>query len=183
LEGLRAMSRRLLATFAACIIAALVGLFAFSTASSAAPRGQTSGYPPSTCSTVSVSTTQPSVHGTVVVSGSNFEAGTTVTVELHTTVYVLGSATVQPDGTFSLTVTLPSGVSGAHHIVVTGGDPDCPNSVAINIGNGVSPHPPSKTGVNIAVLLAVALALIAVGLLLNGQASARRRRKARHTPA
>jgi hypothetical protein len=166
---------RIIVALAACLAAVLgvVGL--------AAPSAN--AYPPQTCSTVSVSTTEPATNATIVVSGKNFQAGITVTVELHTTVFQLGSTTVQSDGTFSLSVTLPDGVTGQHDIVVTGGDPNCPNSVPIDIGKGVGPTPPpSNTGVDVALLLLVGLGLVAVGLVINDRASARRRRH-RHSAA
>lgn len=59
--------------------------------------------------------------GAISVRGSGFAAGG-VTVEIHSTPQLLGTATAAPDGTFTLGVTLPASLtSGAHSIVVFAG--------------------------------------------------------------
>ena len=56
---------------------------------------------------------------TVSFSGSGVPAGTTLVVELHSTVRTLGSTTAAADGTFTFTATIPADIEpGAHHVVV-----------------------------------------------------------------
>ena len=156
------------------LILCLTALFATAGTASAA---STSGYPPKTCAQVLVSTTSPAPDGFITVTGSHYTPGTTVTILLHTTVYQLGTATVQADGTFSVQVQMPAGITPGHHVLtVTGGDPDCPaDPIPLEIGGERPPKPPI-TGVDSAELLAIGLGLLALGLLINTAASRRRRR-------
>ena len=60
----------------------------------------------------------PGDHFTI--HGTGLPAGSTVSFELHSTPVSLGSTTVAPDGSYSLSGTIPaSTVAGAHHIVAT----------------------------------------------------------------
>ncbi len=57
---------------------------------------------------------------TFTVSGSGLPPGSTVSGELHSKAVSIGSAVVQPDGTFTLPVTVPADFpAGAHTIVMT----------------------------------------------------------------
>ncbi|HEY5024774.1 MAG TPA: fibronectin type III domain-containing protein, partial [Acidimicrobiales bacterium] len=61
---------------------------------------------------------------TFVVSGSGLEPGSTVTIVLHSTPVTLATVTVGPDGAFSTTLTLPSGLApGTHTIIASGISP------------------------------------------------------------
>lgn len=93
-------------------LAVLLTALGFAASASAAPYANQG--------TVSVSTTNPSVGGTLTVGGSGFASGETVDLTLHSAVYQLGSTKADSSGSFSATVTLPSGVSGRHEIVATG---------------------------------------------------------------
>jgi hypothetical protein len=155
----------------------------------AAPAASAVAYPPTTCPTLSVSTTTPLAGGTVTVSGSNFAANAHVTLELHTTVYVLAHVTASAAGAFTATVTLPAGVVGSHQIVATGGGsvPGCPAepSQVLNIqasgtgagsgGGGGAGGGTAFTGVDILLLVAVAAALVGVGFAVNSSGKRRRR--------
>ncbi|MFT4283849.1 MAG: discoidin domain-containing protein [Protaetiibacter sp.] len=60
--------------------------------------------------------------GRISVSGTGFEAGTAITVELHSTPVELGRTTVDQSGAFLLEATIPASTSpGRHEIVVLAG--------------------------------------------------------------
>lgn len=158
-----------------------------------APAATAAGpYPPSTCRTLSVSTTTPLEGGSLTVTGENFAPNAQVRIELHTTVSVLATVTSDGNGSFSTSVTLPAGVTGTHRIVAVGGNvAGCPDkSVEITIqanggtnGNGTgggSNGGTAFTGVDIALLLAIAAGLLGIGVLLNRRSKpARARARAR----
>jgi len=59
----------------------------------------------------------------VVVSGYDFLPGSTVNVYVYSTPRLLGSVTVDAQGAFSTTVTLPADLAdGTHHLVASGVD-------------------------------------------------------------
>lgn len=65
------------------------------------------------------------VGGTITVTGSAFEPGTAVVIELRSDPVQLATATVGGDGTFSVTGTIPSDTpAGTHQIVVMVGGAD-----------------------------------------------------------
>ena len=56
----------------------------------------------------------------IVIEGADAPAGAAVDGEIHSTPAALGSTVVDPDGTFSITASIPEETEpGAHHIVVT----------------------------------------------------------------
>ncbi|HVA04991.1 MAG TPA: fibronectin type III domain-containing protein [Acidimicrobiales bacterium] len=58
------------------------------------------------------------------VSGSGLEPGSTVTIVVHSSPVTLATVTVGPDGAFTTTVTLPTGLSvGRHTIIASGTSP------------------------------------------------------------
>ena len=154
-----------------------------------APAGTAAAYPPTTCPTIAVSTTAPAVGETITVSGSNFDADATVTIQLHSATYDLGTDHTDASGTFSARVTLPAGVTGHHLIEVQGAQSACPadpvqvdiqgtgGPASASVANG-SPGSPGTgtafTGVDILGLLVAAAALIGLGVLLNRRSSGRR---------
>jgi hypothetical protein len=166
------MSRRIrMVSLGVVAVLALAGLFA--------PGA--SAYPPTVCATLSVSTTTPPVGGTITVSGTGFTAHAVVKLELHSKVYDLGSATVQADGTFSVSVKLPDGVTGHHLIVAVGGGPRCPvDPVGIDIRSSLGTGgTTASTGTNVALLLLAAAVLVLLGVVVNDRASSRRRHRRR----
>ncbi|MFM9878264.1 MAG: hypothetical protein ACKVOG_10550, partial [Rhodoglobus sp.] len=63
------------------------------------------------------------------ITGSGLPAGSKVDAELHTTPMALGTATVRPDGTFSLNAVVPESVEpGDHTVVVTVSGPEIETS-------------------------------------------------------
>ena len=138
------------------------------------------------CSTLAVSTTMPEEGATITVSGRFFTPGAVITLVLHSQTFVLGTVTVAADGTFTASVTLPHGVTGAHLIIAEGqGNAKCPaDPIQIQIQGGHTPNGTggtgtSTTGVDVAMLLAVALGLIGVGVLVTAQGRARGRHRVR----
>jgi hypothetical protein len=148
-------------------------LFAPAAAANAEPGGYGGK-----CSSLAVSTTNPLPGQEITVSGQDFQPNASVRLELHTTVYVLGTVTTDSSGSFETTVTLPDGVTGTHTIVAaTGslGGSNCPAQPVqvIHIqtggqssgggGNGGT----SFTGVDVAAMLIGAAVLIVAGAVFN----------------
>jgi LPXTG-motif cell wall-anchored protein len=77
-------------------------------------------YPPVTPPSISLSATAAADCDTVTVAGTNFGADEHVAVSWQSTPSDLGTATTDPAGSFSLTFTVPSGVSGSYAITGTG---------------------------------------------------------------
>lgn len=134
-------------------------------------------YPPTQCATLSVSTTTPYAGETMTVSGTGFTPGEQVTLELHSTARDVGTATVQADGSFTTQITIPKDVSGRHLLSVVGGDPACTVApIALDIqasaalGEQLGPNGGggglSSTGVQIALLLALAALALVAGIAL-----------------
>lgn len=131
--------------------------------------------------------TTPTLHvtGTLVVgekitvTGQSFEPDTVVTVELHSDPVELGTATVQSDGTFALTATIPTGTpAGQHDIVVLAGGVELA-TLAITIaaaddggavgGGSGGDDPLASTGADLGIVwagLAAAVLLLALGATL-----------------
>lgn len=132
-------------------------------------------YPPTQCATLSVSTTTPRAGEAMTVSGSGFTAGEQVTLELHSTTRVVGTATVRADGTFTTQITIPKDMYGRHLLLAVGGQPSCsvdPITLEIQAsavaGEHIGPSGDglSSTGVQIALLLAIAAIALAAGVAL-----------------
>lgn len=148
----------------------------------AAPASAAAAYPAKMCPTLSISTMTPLVGESITVSGAAFAPNAKIRLELHTKIYVLANVTSSATGTFSTQVKLPAGVRGNHKIFAIGGDlsntPGCPvdpvQILGIGSTNGANPAGPNGTsggtaftGVNIALMLLAAAALIAAGLTFN----------------
>lgn len=146
-------------------------------------------YPPTQCATLAVSTTQPAAGEPITVTGANFTPGQTVTLELHSDPRVVGSAVVQSDGTFSTQVTIPSDLYGQHLLITTGGTPSCGVDPYVELqisasqiaGEAIGPNSGgssglSSTGVQIALLLAIAAFALVVGAGVTRAGKARRTR-------
>ncbi len=158
-----------------------------------APAATAAGpYPPSTCDNLSVSTTTPLEGASITITGENFAPNASIRLELHSAVSTLATVRSDGNGAFSVRVTLPAGVTGTHQIVPVGGlVAGCPQkSVTITIqanggtnGNGTgggSNGGTAFTGVDIALLLAIAAGLLGIGVLLNRRSKpARARARAR----
>src|SRR5918911_456536 len=78
-------------------------------------------YPPSAPS-VAVSDSTVTPGQSVSVSGSGWEAGTTVSLSFDSAAGSLGSANVRADGTFSMGVTIPASASAGTHLIGAAGN-------------------------------------------------------------
>jgi hypothetical protein len=166
----------------------VMGALAFATLSFGSSAGADPAPYPSDSTApgnVVVSTTNPPVGGDVSLQGDGATPGGTVSAELHTAVYDLGSTTADSSGHFSFTVKLPAGVSGQHHLIVTDVSTGTVLSdIALNIGGsgaggvaaggGGSGGGTAYTGAAV-----VGIGVLGVALLLGGAAvlMAGRRRK------
>jgi hypothetical protein len=147
-------------------------------------------YPPTTCATISVSTTQARPGQTISVTGKEFQANVTVRLYLTPSAdypgtvsaakpagssVLLASVTTDANGTFSADVTMPLDARGHQILSADGPGKVCPaDPIQINVsagaGGGSSAPgggggPPAMTGVDVALLIGVALALLAAGVL------------------
>lgn len=119
--------------------------------------------------TLSVSTQTPVAGGHLTVTGTGFVNGTPVTVTLHSAVVTLGSATPDASGNFSLSVTLPSNVTGTHTIVASGPAANDTASVTITIGTGSGTGgPTSGSGGGLSATGVAVISIGSVGVLLLG---------------
>lgn len=131
---------------------------------------------------IAVSTTSPAEGSTITVTGTDFDANSTVNLTLYSQPYALGSVTTDSSGAFAASVTLPNGVTGSHTIVAQG--PSSSASVSIEIysksqGSGYaagnngsgSSGGLASTGFAVAGIGVVGLALLIGGsvLLLSGR--------------
>lgn len=140
----------------------------------------------SDCASISVSTTVPASGERITVTGVNFNAGGHVRLVLDTG-DVLGHPTADANGSFTTKITMPNGVYGFHKLYHRGGKTGqpakgCPADPGLDIGSGASIPAggpghhggTSFTGIDIAVLLAAAALLIAIGVALNRKSRGKR---------
>jgi hypothetical protein len=166
---------------------AVAGLALVSPSAQAAPV-----YPPVTCPTLSLSTTNPVAGESISVTGTMFAPHAKVRLELQSTTDVLAHVTTDGQGSFKTTVKLPAGVTGRHKLVAIGGDVagqeliGCPADPfqTINIQGGSSgtssPGGTAFTGLDVLGLLAAAAVLLAGGVLLQRSGKRRRAYAGRH---
>jgi hypothetical protein len=157
--------------------------------------------------TASPATVQPG--SSVTVNGIGFEFGTNpILIHLDTlNGAVLGTASLDRIGDFTISVTLPANISNGPHILVAtqdsatpdglndGSNTGVPARAVIQVGNPATPVAPAarpagvitKSGIGAATLILIALAVAGVGLFLAGSlsfvASRRWRRQAEYVKA
>jgi hypothetical protein len=136
----------------------------------AVPAQSALAYPPTTCPSLSVSTTNPQPGATFTISSSGMPANSNVRLELHSDPILLKTVTTDANGSFSTSVTLPDGVTGTHTIVAIPDKPMAPGcpppSVTINVQPPTPPGGTSFTGVDVLAMLLGAAALLGVGIAL-----------------
>jgi len=168
------MTKRLLAT-TAFAIAAMLALFAGSASAQYEPTGS---------QVLSDTTVRPG--DTITVSGTGCPANASVTTTFDRST-VLGSTTAGSDGTFSLSVTIPSdAVPGRHTITSTCGDLVLSSTITVlgastgtggSTGTGTGGGALPRTGTNSTVpLTQIGVGLLAIGGVL--MIVARKRRQA-----
>jgi hypothetical protein len=130
---------------------------------------------------IQANTSSTTPGGSVDVTGSGFCLNCTITLTLHSNPVTLGTTTSDGNGSFSTSVSIPSGTEpGSHAIVATDPDGDSA-STAILVSATTGPTIAASsglafTGADIAALSAIGAVALAVGgmLILTG----RRRRRA-----
>jgi hypothetical protein len=116
--------------------------------------------------TLGLSSTSVTAGDSVTISGSGFVPNSTSTVVLHSSPVTLATVTMSATGTFSATVTIPTGTAaGAHTLTVADA------SVALT----VDPSALARTGSDPAAPFGLAAGLLALGMLLVGARLWRRR--------
>jgi len=171
---------RIRATLA--LVVALAGL-ALGAPSATAARAAASDpvYPPTVCATIFVSTTNPLEGASIGVTGENFFANATTHLYIKSPHILLRTVKTDGDGRLATTVKLPDGLFG-HRILQAEGGHSGDNGCAADPfqiqqgaaasqsgGGGGSSNGGGTafTGVDVAGLLAIAAALVGVGVLLN----------------
>jgi hypothetical protein len=133
-------------------------------------------YPPTTCATIAVSTTTPRPGQTITVTGEEFQANAQVTLTMTPYGITLAKVTTDSNGKFSTGVTIPLDARGHQLIHANGPGKVCPaDPIQITVsggaggggstGTGGTGGPPAMTGVDVALLVGVALALLGAGVL------------------
>lgn len=144
-----------------------------------APTVSAAAYPATTCTaTIAVSTTHPAAGEAITVTGTGFDAGATVRLVLDTGDR-LATVRSSAEGNFTTEVTMPN-TSGRHVLHARGGTSnqpaDCPAdpfvTLTIQGGSTQSAGAPNGggtafTGLNVLGLLAIAAALVGIGVALN----------------
>ncbi|MDT4894575.1 MAG: hypothetical protein QOE97_3610 [Pseudonocardiales bacterium] len=127
---------------------------------------------------MSVSTTTPFPGETITVTGQHFKANENITL-VYDTGSTLADVHVDANGRFSTGVRIPA-VTGNHMILVSGDHSVCPpDPIQVTVqSSGGAGGGLSSTGVNVLTGLAIAIALLAGGVLLTR--SGRRRSRSHH---
>ena len=114
--------------------------------------------------------------GDIAVSGRGFEPGSTVEVWVFSTPVLLGTTTVQADGSFAATLSMPSELASGDHTIQAEGliASGVTRALALGITFDTRPTELPVTGNDSDLLANWALALFVAGVLV-GELSRRRR--------
>ena len=123
-----------------------------------------------TCGTggVTISNPNPTAGKSITVSGKSCTPGTTVTVSLDGGT-VLGTTTAGSDGSYSIVVKIPAGISGSHTINVSGAGAGCSGVLPISItasNNGGGDGGLASTGVAVIGIGSLGVVLLVGGGLM-----------------
>jgi hypothetical protein len=152
-------SRQRLIVIATALIVLFVGVIAGGAVAQAAPY---SDQP-----VLAISTDHPAVGATVTLTGSGYRPGETVVLSMPGRSERLASVVAGSDGTFTVVLALPSGVSGPQSIVARGMTSGRTSTVAITIGDPEPTISPAGSGGSALPDTGVAVVAIgSVGLLL-----------------
>jgi len=127
--------------------------------------------------TISTDTSTVGVEGSLIVTGSGFKPGETVTLVLHSTPVTLGTTTADSQGSFSTTVTIPADTTPSNHtIIATGNTSGSTSSTSIVVvsattsggtsNSGSSGGGLAFTGAHIAAMAGVGAIALALGGML-----------------
>ncbi|MDZ8170715.1 metallophosphoesterase family protein [Microbacterium xanthum] len=117
-----------------------------------------------TAATLTLSSGTVAAGGTLSLTGSGFEPGAELRVELHSTPQVLGAVTADAAGAFASTVTIPASTeTGTHTVRVFAGDDELASAeIEVTAAGALA----ATGGTFWALGLFLAVALVSVGLLL-----------------
>jgi hypothetical protein len=153
------------------VLAMVAAALAFATSAQADPTP----YPSGTGSpAVSVSSTTPAPGGPFSASGDGATPNGSVSGDLHTAVYHLATVTADATGHWSMSTTLPAGVTGNHTFVVTDvATGKTLASVALDIGGAAAGSSGGGSGgggggLAITGVAIIGLGTIGVALLVGG---------------
>jgi LPXTG-motif cell wall-anchored protein len=86
----------------------------------------------------------------------------TVSITQNGQTYVLGTTTTGPDGTYTITVTLPAGVTNGPAVITD----SCGGQLSLTVGSTPGGTALPRTGSNTGALTRVAVGLVAIGGVL-----------------
>jgi hypothetical protein len=134
---------------------------------------------PVTSPALTLSSDKVRAGGAVTITGTGYPVGEGVTIELHSAPVVLGSATVDAEGGFTVTITIPAATTtGAHRIIATATPSGARAEAALSVtgaassgnGNGTdrsrSLASTGATGTGPMATGVIVLLLVGAGLLL-----------------
>jgi LPXTG-motif cell wall-anchored protein len=107
----------------------------------------------------------PDVGDSITITGTACgEPGTDVTVSItqNGQTFVLGTTTTGPDGSYTITVTLPAGITNGPAVITD----SCGGQLSLTIGSSPGGTALPRTGSNTGTLSRVAVGLLAVGGVL-----------------
>jgi hypothetical protein len=138
-------------------------------------------YPAGVGPALSTNTSTTTPGGSLLVTGSNFVPNEGITLTLHSTPVTLATTTASGNGTFSVTVTIPSDTTPGTHTILAAGASGDSSSTTIFVTGAISPPATvtsglAFTGADIAAVSGVGAIALALGGML--VLTSRRRRVA-----
>jgi hypothetical protein len=118
------------------LVIALTAVLGLAFAAGGALAGSAQAAPYANHVTCSVNVSNPAPGGTITIACTGAHANVTLTIILHSKGIVLGTITTDSSGTGSTSVTLPSGITG-HHVLLIRDPLGGTAAIPINIGGGL----------------------------------------------
>jgi titin len=124
---------------------------------------------PSSAGKLTAPSTSLTANQAVTLSGSGYAAHTPIQIVVYSTPQVLKTVTTDRTGAFSTSVTMPAGLTGSHTLVAGGMGPDGAYrylTLVVTVGSGGTAGGLPVTGEALPKLVAVALLILAFGVVL-----------------